>query len=45
MLINNKKKDRHKLYIKINDNIIFKKVDSPELQEFQRVMKLFEEEE
>lgn len=28
-----------------NDNIIFKKVDSPELQEFQRVMKLFEEEE
>ena len=28
-----------------NENIVFKKVDSPELQEFQRVMKLFEEEE
>ena len=28
-----------------NDNIVFKKVDSPELREFQRVMKLFEEEE
>ena len=28
-----------------NENIEFKKVDSPELQEFQRVMKLFEEEE
>ena len=28
-----------------NENIVFKKVDSPELQELQRVMKLFEEEE
>jgi len=28
-----------------NENIVFKKVDSEELQEFQRVMKLFEEEE
>jgi len=28
-----------------NENIAFKKVDSEELQEFQRVMKLFEEEE
>ena len=28
-----------------NENIVFKKVDSSELQEFQRVMKLFEEEE
>ena len=28
-----------------NENIAFKKVDSEELQEFQRVMRLFEEEE
>ena len=28
-----------------NENIAFKKVDSGELQEFQRVMRLFEEEE
>ena len=28
-----------------NENIAFKKVDSKELQEFQRVMRLFEEEE
>ena len=28
-----------------NDNNVFKKVDGPELQELQRVMKLFEEDE
>ena len=31
--------------IEDNDNIVFKKDDSPEIQEFQIVMKLFDEEE